>query len=64
MREHRTESGPHAFYFKSAAKSEQMTEENFGLVLDSIYDAAAASELWSVALDRLSSFLAAASLLS
>jgi DNA-binding CsgD family transcriptional regulator/PAS domain-containing protein len=56
MREHRTESGPHAFYFKSAAKSEQMTEENFGLVLDSIYEAAAAPELWNVALDRLSGF--------
>jgi DNA-binding CsgD family transcriptional regulator/PAS domain-containing protein len=33
-----------------------MTEEDFGLVLDAIYDAAAAPDLWNVALNRLSGF--------
>ena len=40
----------------TAAAREQMTEEQFGRVLDTIYDAAADPDLWSEALEGLSRF--------
>jgi DNA-binding CsgD family transcriptional regulator/PAS domain-containing protein len=42
--------------FSFFVKSELMSEEKFGRILDAIYDAAAAPELWSVALEGLSGF--------